>query len=210
MQAIRTIENMQLEGGAACLDFINSAFDTEKEVIVERLHTYNDMLVLAERSSILAHSRIALLKKMAKKQQDDAIRVLQQARRVREVMFKVFSSVAHKTLHTVDDRILRRFNSYLSSALSNRVFEINGSNLQQSLKSEPLDLMEPIWGFLLSAHDLLRDKDQQYIKQCGGCEWIFIDETKNHKRKWCDMQTCGSSEKSKRYYQRKKNRADTK
>ncbi|WP_397452077.1 CGNR zinc finger domain-containing protein [Pseudomonas sp. NA-150] len=33
------------------------------------------------------------------------------------------------------------------------------------------------------------------MKQCEGCTWLFIDTSKNHKRRWCSMSTCGSKEK---------------
>jgi hypothetical protein len=34
------------------------------------------------------------------------------------------------------------------------------------------------------------------------CGWLFIDESKNHSRVWCDMDTCGSRAKMTRYRRR--------
>ncbi|MCK4450409.1 MAG: CGNR zinc finger domain-containing protein, partial [Anaerolineae bacterium] len=36
-----------------------------------------------------------------------------------------------------------------------------------------------------------------------GCDWLFVDASKNHSRRWCSMNMCGSRVKARRYYQRK-------
>ncbi|MBV8216176.1 MAG: CGNR zinc finger domain-containing protein, partial [Verrucomicrobia bacterium] len=43
------------------------------------------------------------------------------------------------------------------------------------------------------------------VRQCAGedCGWLFLDLTKNHSRRWCDMEDCGSKAKAKRYYRKK-------
>ena len=40
------------------------------------------------------------------------------------------------------------------------------------------------------------------LNQCNGnnCTWLFVDKSKNHSRKWCDMETCGNRVKSRRHY----------
>jgi predicted RNA-binding Zn ribbon-like protein len=42
------------------------------------------------------------------------------------------------------------------------------------------------------------------IKECPSCGWLFLDKSKNGKRRWCNMLTCGSNDKATRYYHRKK------
>ena len=36
------------------------------------------------------------------------------------------------------------------------------------------------------------------------CDWLFIDESKNHSRQWCSMGSCGSRAKMARYRSRKR------
>ena len=204
MLVAKTIEEMQLDGGIACLDFINSAFDTEKEIVVERLHTYHDLLILAKRLHLLKRDSLKTLTRLAGKQPAKAQQILLTARRVRKVMFKVFNALAHGSLEQLDPKFLQKFNKQITSALSTQAFMVKGTHLYMTWKNGQDNLMQPLQAFLLSAYELLINEDQRYIKQCGACEWLFIDKTKNHRRKWCDMQTCGSSEKSRRYYNRKK------
>lgn len=44
------------------------------------------------------------------------------------------------------------------------------------------------------------------IKMCPGeaCGWLFIDETRNSRRTWCCMETCGNRAKAARHYARRK------
>lgn len=34
------------------------------------------------------------------------------------------------------------------------------------------------------------------------CGWLFLDESKNRRRRWCSMETCGNRAKARRHYQR--------
>jgi predicted RNA-binding Zn ribbon-like protein len=41
---------------------------------------------------------------------------------------------------------------------------------------------------------------------CGGgnCGWLFVDESRGKRRRWCDMNDCGSRAKARRYYEKHK------
>lgn len=38
----------------------------------------------------------------------------------------------------------------------------------------------------------------------GGCGWLFLDESRGKRRRWCDMNDCGSRAKARRYYEKRK------
>ena len=52
------------------------------------------------------------------------------------------------------------------------------------------------------ALSLLCSPKVQRIGICegGNCGWLFIDESRGKKRRWCDMNDCGSRAKARRYY----------
>ncbi|HIC80680.1 MAG TPA: hypothetical protein EYP07_06905, partial [Kiloniellaceae bacterium] len=55
----------------------------------------------------------------------------------------------------------------------------------------------------ISAAALLTDpRDRARIKICPGdnCGWLFVDETRNARRRWCSMETCGNRAKARRHY----------
>lgn len=67
---------------------------------------------------------------------------------------------------------------------------------------DPLDsalarLVEPLV-LLVSAGDPSR------LRVCAndGCRWVFYDESRTHRRRWCDMATCGNRAKAARFRER--------
>jgi predicted RNA-binding Zn ribbon-like protein len=39
------------------------------------------------------------------------------------------------------------------------------------------------------------------ICEGGQCGWLFVDESRGKRRRWCDMKDCGNKAKARRYYQ---------
>jgi predicted RNA-binding Zn ribbon-like protein len=62
----------------------------------------------------------------------------------------------------------------------------------------------PLWMLAQSASDLLVSEDAKQVKGCGDptCRWLFLDLSKNHTRRWCDMKTCGNRMKARRHQAR--------
>jgi predicted RNA-binding Zn ribbon-like protein len=202
MAKVSTITQMDLTGGAACLDFVNTALDYD--LPVERLHSYKDLLILTRRLSLLPENILATLDRLAEDDPGQAERVLLKARQVRQSMLPIFAALAEDQLGQVTASALKAFNEHINEALEQRGFTSQGDKLELGWKRPEKELLQVVWVFSLSAYELLTAKDQKLIKKCGACAWFFLDETKNHRRKWCDMQTCGTNEKARRYYQRKK------
>jgi predicted RNA-binding Zn ribbon-like protein len=55
-----------------------------------------------------------------------------------------------------------------------------------------------------SAADALIAGELQRVRLCGGrgCARVFLDTTRNARRRWCDMATCGNRAKAARHRQR--------
>lgn len=67
--------------------------------------------------------------------------------------------------------------------------------------TEPRQLMVPV---AESAADLLCRAALSLVKRCANpsCSLFFYDTSKNHTRRWCSMQRCGSRMKMAAYYRR--------
>lgn len=66
---------------------------------------------------------------------------------------------------------------------------------------------EQICGLLATeALSLLCSPKAARIGVCegGNCGWLFLDESRGKKRRWCDMNDCGSRAKARRYYEKHK------
>jgi predicted RNA-binding Zn ribbon-like protein len=55
-----------------------------------------------------------------------------------------------------------------------------------------------------SASDLLTSPDLENVHECdmSDCRWVFVDRSKNHRRRWCDMKVCGNRAKARKFYRR--------
>jgi predicted RNA-binding Zn ribbon-like protein len=58
-----------------------------------------------------------------------------------------------------------------------------------------------VWPVALAATELLTGPDRARLRQCPGdrCGWLFVDHTRNHSRRWCDMRDCGNLAKVRRF-----------
>ena len=78
----------------------------------------------------------------------------------------------------------------------------NGRYIVGFNASEALDgVLAPItW----SAAEFLRDPASARVKECDGetCGWLFLDTSKNHSRRWCEMKDCGNRAKARRHYKK--------
>jgi predicted RNA-binding Zn ribbon-like protein len=61
-------------------------------------------------------------------------------------------------------------------------------------RAAPYDLFAPLWPIARDAAELLASDRLEYVRACASktCEWLFLDESKNHRRRWCDMTKCGN------------------
>ena len=52
---------------------------------------------------------------------------------------------------------------------------------------------------------MLPGADRQRVRACGAdtCRWLFLDTSKNHTRRWCNMRICGNRMKARRFQARR-------
>jgi predicted RNA-binding Zn ribbon-like protein len=61
-----------------------------------------------------------------------------------------------------------------------------------------------LWPVARSAAELLTSERAGRVRECASetCSWLFLDGSRNGRRKWCDMASCGNRAKARRYYAR--------
>jgi predicted RNA-binding Zn ribbon-like protein len=59
----------------------------------------------------------------------------------------------------------------------------------------------PLWLLSFSTSCLMTSEAMQMVRACGNpeCRWLFLDTSKNHTRRWCDMKLCGNRMKARRF-----------
>jgi len=57
-----------------------------------------------------------------------------------------------------------------------------------------------MWPVAWDAFQLLLSPDAERLRVCGGenCGWAYVDRSRNGLRRWCEMETCGTTAKNRR------------
>jgi predicted RNA-binding Zn ribbon-like protein len=145
------------------------------------------------------------LLRLAGKDSRKAISAYQQAIELRETIFRVFSALAlGRSPRTADIAALNqaRLEALKRSTISSR----DGGYALDWTDKSALDRM--LWPIALSAAELLTSSHLTRIRECAGdrCDWLFVDTSRNHLRRWCSMAECGNRSKSRRFLARKRRR----
>lgn len=204
MSKERSIDTLLLDGGCACFDFINTVSTrSDGDDPHEYLESYEKLLDWCKRVELLSDERLKRLADYVAQSGTEEIRqTMTEILETRGMLYRFFSSVSAGK--QVVEQDLYAFNSRLSESLAKLKFKTNEEELYPDWEAGEPDLKEPLWRIMKSCFDVLIEGSFERIKECEACGWIFLDQSKNKSRRWCNMQTCGSAHKAKKYYHRKK------
>ena len=191
-------------GGLLCLDFANTVDDRPDVHPQEHLNSYHDLVSWGQQAQVLAEREAQSLLEEAARRPAEATSVLERALGVRDAIFRIFKSVSEDIVPEEDDLVS------LSAAVAGAqvhariVPKAGGFDWDWSGTANELDRM--MWPVVRSAADLLTSDELDDIRLCASetCNWLFMDTSKNHSRRWCDMKSCGNRAKARRFYGRKK------
>lgn len=190
-------ESENFVGGALCLDFVNTVGGHREGEPKETLQAYADLVDWAVAGEVLTKSGGLQLKEMARANEARAARVLADAKRLRETIYEVFVAIADERKAPATE--LAALSAAMSEAHANLQLRASGSGYQLAWPA-PADLRAPVWPVVKSAVDLLVSGETR-LRECASdtCGWLFVDESKNHSRRWCSMRDCGNRAKVRRF-----------
>jgi predicted RNA-binding Zn ribbon-like protein len=193
----------EFTGGRLCLDFANT-LNGSRAHPKETLLAYGDLVAWGRQAGILTDQEVRHLMEESRRRPEDAAGTLRHAIELRETIFRIFSAVADG--RTPEHADLAALNDALSRALVHlRVSKpAAGFAWEWAAEREALDRM--LWPVIQSAADVLHSGEVARVGRCGGrdCDWLFLDTSRNHSRRWCDMRGCGNRAKARRHYERQK------
>jgi predicted RNA-binding Zn ribbon-like protein len=180
-------------------DFLNT-LELENGALVERLtsleaaaHWLGTANVIADPGAITSLGRTAA--------ERDA--VLRRLRTTRTALRDVAHAVAHEEppKRPAIDEVNRALGARERVEL---VAADDGVRLGHSHVGDPVDdvlarIAEPIVREIGNGHD-----DRIRICANDTCRWLFYDESRAGRRRWCDMATCGNQAKARRHRARQK------
>jgi predicted RNA-binding Zn ribbon-like protein len=195
---------LRLLGGRPCLDFCNTIDPREGPRAVDHLTGYADVLQCARRTGLLSSRDAAALHTYAKREASAAQRSFRSAIRLRGALHRIFTSVVREQAAPRED--LAFLGSMLARAAASAGLIQNGRGFVWSWIDRAESLERPLWLIARSAGDLLTSGELARVEMCAApyCGWIFLDQSKNRSRRWCSMEGCGSRQKMRRLYARRR------
>ncbi len=184
---------LALVGGAPALDFVNTSSGRGGPQHREHLVTAGDLLAWARHAGLLGGAKARPLP--AGLAAPESAAVLAEALALRETIHAVARSLAAGTppsAAALDDLARRHATTLLSARL---VPDGGGFHWAWDARAEPAAaLLGPL---ALSAVGLLLQQDAARIRRCDGehCGWLFLDRSRNGRRRWCEMSVCGNRAK---------------
>ncbi|HET8846700.1 MAG TPA: ABATE domain-containing protein [Ktedonobacteraceae bacterium] len=190
-------------GGILCLDFTNTLSNRLDEAPKERLNTYVDLIAWSLQASILDEEEARQLRIEAEEEPIEASRWLHYIRQARESIYQILAAVANNQAPEAEQ--MQQFNRMLSEAMAHACLRPGAREFHWTWTNELGRLERPLWPVIRSATDLLTSSELVNTRICASedCGWLFLDTSKNHSRRWCDMKSCGNRAKARRHYKRK-------
>lgn len=192
-------------GGSACLDFVNTLDDRFTNKPEELLKSYVDLARFGEDTGILTDTQVDRLFPWSIQCKEEAEEVLKSAIELRESISEIFYAVVRR--EPVPAAPLALLNQHVQKAAQHLVLVPGKARFEWKFDSSAINAYAPLWAIARDAAELLASDRLQFVHACASdaCQWLFLDETKNHRRRWCDMTKCGNRAKAKRFYVRRKN-----
>jgi predicted RNA-binding Zn ribbon-like protein len=204
-----------LIAGSVCLDFINTLDDRFTSQPKELLTSYVDLARFAEDTGILGDRQVDGLFALSQVSPEVAQRALLAAIQLREAMYAVIWATVTKK--PVPEGALYTLNQYVQAAAQHSSLVQSSVVIQSSparakgkfewrFDDAPDNFDAPWWPIARAAAELLASDDLQCVHACASdtCQWLFLDVSKNHRRRWCDMTRCGNRAKVRAFYERNK------
>jgi len=198
----KNIKNMSFDGGCLCLDFVNTVYSRKESPMNDYLRSYEDVIHFGQRTEILSPKKKRHLLDYTANHPEEEKDAFHKIKIAREELYQFFYNITEGESPT--PAMMDHFNKLLPSALSHLRMKNSNGKIQLAWEEQNDPLLLPLWKVIKSAHDILLTESPKRIKSCPRCLWLFLDETKNNGRKWCNSIICGSRDKALRYYYRKK------
>ncbi len=207
-QKKRRPPRFELIAGPVCLDFVNTLDDRFSNEPQELLKSYIDLARFAEDTGIINDLQADRLLAWSMQHSDEAQRALASAIQLREALSDIFYAVARRK--PVPPAALIVFNQHLRAAVQYLKLVPGKGRFDWKFDATEHELFAPLWPIARDAAELLASDHLEFVRACASrtCEWLFLDESKNHRRRWCDMTKCGNRAKVKRFYVRQKKMAN--
>jgi predicted RNA-binding Zn ribbon-like protein len=189
----RPVAAIRLDGGRLCLDFVNTIHDryaVEADDYISQPERFIEWCVLA--GAFRSGEHIA-----APEGAGQRTALMRKARTLRHHLYALLTSRIDGVPPPAD--AVQCLDQWLHRAWASQSLEFDG---QMHWRDDAHNASLPLKRIALDALDLTSDPPVTQLRRCANtssCGWLFLDTSKNQRRRWCAMETCGTAVKMKRY-----------
>lgn len=189
------------DSGELCLDYANTQNWHASDHPEEHLKSFDALVAWGEEARLISKEAAIRLRQEALDQPEKATDSYDHALRMREAIYTIFSRrYAGRPIPAGD---LGMLNSVLRQSMPHLqlVPDENKMKWDWLPGTSGIDLI--LGSVARSAAELLTSNRADRVRECEddrGCGYLFIDQSKNHSRRWCSMDSCGNRAKARRHY----------
>jgi predicted RNA-binding Zn ribbon-like protein len=206
METLRAIDHVGLMGGHPALNLVDTVGGMHDQPLRDEdefLRSYENLVELGLDTETLSERAARRLRREARERPSDAEQAYAAALEARAVVDAVFRPVAEGSEPPAD--ALEKLAQLELTAISHGRLVLGRGLAEWSWEDAPR-LDAPLWPLVHSAVELVTNGPLDRISRCGRCRWLFLDTTKNHSRRWCSTEGCGTDAKKERYVARRRAR----
>ena len=189
MEALKRVD-FSFVGGSTVLDFLNTR-PLVKGRPTELLERFDDLVNWLSRAGRLDTRSSAELLKRCSEGPEGGI-ITERACVFRETLRQMIEGIIKG--RGISTEGLAAINFILAENDGSLRLERHGLGFQTRFAARPTQPIALLGGLAEAAADLLCDLDLRLIRRCANpsCGFLFYDATRNHRRQWCAMATCGN------------------
>ena len=203
-QMVVTSTTFVFIGERLWLDFVNTD-DLRRGVRVDVLRDFDALIHWLGAADVLDAERAAGITRRAEQQPAGAAAALVDARRVRAALKALAERGAVQEKARAD--ALSEINRVLGRSAGHRRVEFGDDG---AFRQSFVPVGDAFAGLMIpvveSAAEALVGGELLRVRRCadGRCPRVFYDSTRNGRRRWCDMATCGNRAKAARFRARER------
>jgi predicted RNA-binding Zn ribbon-like protein len=216
------VHRFNLLGGHLALDFVNTVDNRGSEHQQELIPDYPSLLAFVEQAGAITPEELRTVHRYFSYMSDHVGPILLETQCLREALFNALA--AHIEGKTAARQDLAFISKCWRESAEQRILvpgpehsyewgwlaieRDRGSHLYPNrFLTEHEAIKVPLWRVAAAAGEFMTSKEMMAkVRICASktCNWLFLDTTKSHTRRWCEMRVCGNRDKARRFYQRRK------
>jgi predicted RNA-binding Zn ribbon-like protein len=192
-----------LIGGELCLDFVNTVDPRHVPNRREYLDSYPALVAWGRHTETIDDADGERLLQTGAADPGAAQDALRRAIRLREALYRIVAQATRRRAPARGD--LDLLNHELNSAMARTRVAWSPQGFSWEWDDTRPWLDRILWPVTRSAADLLVRGPLERVRECpgaGNCGWLFFDVSKNARRRWCEMRSCGNRAKARRHHAR--------